>query len=89
MPNRTQECILLVSVTHGLTSQGIAVGNPSTDSATDNINIFNLFAGWQLIPQTLKAQLDKNGCGTRSNPINADSLTFTTNGERPFVPFGP
>ena len=49
--------------------QGYLIGNGATDSATDNINIFQLYSNWPLIPPSLSAELTANECGTLSNPI--------------------
>ena len=49
--------------------QGYLIGNGATDSSTDNINIFQLYSNWPLIPPTLSAELAANECGTLSNPI--------------------
>ena len=49
--------------------QGYLIGNGATDSATDNINIFQLYSNWPLIPPSLSAELAANECGTLTNPI--------------------
>lgn len=54
--------------------QGYLIGNGATDSATDNINIFQLYSNWPLIPPSLSAELTANECGTLSNPIGKPSL---------------
>ena len=54
--------------------QGYLIGNGATDSATDNINIFQLYSNWPVISPSLSAELTANECGTLSNPIGKPSL---------------
>ena len=51
--------------------QGYSIGNPATDSSTDNLNISDLFSHWPIIAQNLSSALTAYNCGTVFNPIGA------------------